>query len=155
MQRLVTFTKSFMGLWGRLPVVVLASSALLSACGGGGSDSPSSSFYVTAVVGGQNMGNYGPGSNGTIYVQGGQYFEVDANEPVVWTLYVGNSAVTGTGTQVQYAGAVITLTAESDSRIAVDTYGTGILSAPVPLTLVATSTYDSALVATVDVLVTN
>lgn len=137
---------------GLLAAGALASSVLLSGCGGGGSSSP---FYVTAVVSGQNMGNYGTGSTGTVYVRGGQYFELDANEPVVWTLYVGNTAVSGTGTSVQYAGAVITLTAESDSRIAVDTYGTGFLSNPVPLTLVATSTYDSAQVATVDVLVTN
>lgn len=101
------------------------------------------------------MGNYGTGSSGTLYVRGGQYFELDANEPVVWTLYVGNTAVTGTGSSVQYAGAVVTLTAESDSRIAVDTYGTGPLGSPVALTLVATSTYDSTQVATVDVLITN
>lgn len=137
---------------GRLATGILASSLLLTACGGGGS---SATFDVTAVVSGQNMGSYGTGSSGTLYVQGGQYFELDANEPVVWTLYVGNTAVSGTGSSVQYAGAVVTLTAESDSRIAVDTYGTGPLSDPVPLTLVATSTYDSTQVATVDVLITN
>lgn len=131
---------------------VLAAGLLVAGCGGGGS---SSSFYLTAMVSGQNMGNYGTGSAGTLYVHGGQYFELDANEPVVWTLYVGNTAVSGTGTSVQYAGAVVTLTAESDSRIAVDTYGTGTLSNNVPITLVATSTYDSTQVATVDVVITN
>lgn len=136
----------------RLITPLLLSTIILAGCGGGGSDS---SFYVTAVVGGQDMGNYGPGSSGTLYVRGGQYFELDANEPVVWTLYVGNTAVTGSGSSVQYAGAVVTLTAESDSRIAVDTYGTGTLNSPVPMTLVATSTIDSAQVATVDVLITN
>jgi len=72
------------------------------------------------------MGSYRTGSSATLYVRSGQSFELDANEPVVWTLYVGNTAVAGTGTSVQYAGAVVTLTAESDSRIAVDTYGSGL-----------------------------
>ena len=136
----------------RLLTSIFLCTMFLAGCGGGGSDS---SFSVTAVVSGQDMGNYGTGSSGTLYVRGGQYFELDANEPVVWTLYVGNTAVTGSGTSTQYAGAVVTVTAESDSRIAVDTYGTGFLSSSVPVTLVATSTIDSAQVATVDVLITN
>lgn len=131
---------------------IVASSIVVAGCGGGGS---SSSFDVTAIVSGQNMGSYGTGSSATLYVRSGQSFELDANEPVVWTLYVGNTAVAGTGTSIQYAGAVVTLTAESDSRIAVDTYGSGPLNSPVPLTLVATSTYDSTQVATVNVFITN
>ena len=74
---------------------------------------------------------------------------------MVSTLYAGNTAVAGTGTSVEHAGAVATLMAEADFRIAVDTYGTGPLNRPVPLTLVATSTYDSTRVATVNVSITN
>jgi hypothetical protein len=152
MKYLSLFKRNRVSPLGLVAATLLASSLLLTGCGGGDG---SSSFYLTALVGGQNMGSYGTGSSGTLYVRAGQYFELDANEPVVWTLYVGDTAVTGTGTSIQYAGAVVTLTAESDSRIAVDTYGTGPLIDPVPVTLVATSTYDSARVATVNTLITN
>lgn len=134
-------------------VAALAALTLaLAGCGGGGS---SDSFYVSAYVGGQSMGNYGPNDSTPIYLRAGQYIELDANEPVVWTLYVGNAAVAGDGTTVQYGNAFITLSSESDSRILVDTSASGPLAGNVPITLVATSTLDSALVATVDVFITN
>lgn len=133
--------------------LAIATAALgLSACGGGGD---SAGFSVTAVVAGQTMGDYGPDSTQTLYVHTGQSFELDANEPVEWTLYVGNTAVSGVGTDVNYAGADVTLVAESSSRIAVSTYAAAPLLNSVPITLVATSTIDSAQVSTVDVLITN
>lgn len=135
-------------------ISLLALSLTLSACGGGGSDS--GAFGVTVVVAGQPTGGaYGPGSSPTVYIRAGQSIELDASESVYWTLYVAGTAVSGTGTTVHYAGADVTLTAESSSRIAVDTYAAFPLSAPIPMTLVATSTYDSATVATVNVLITN
>ena len=130
---------------------MLVAAVSLAGCGGGGS---SATFELTAFVGGQNMGNYGPGT-GTLYVQAGQSFELDANEPVFWTLYVGNTAITSPGTDVFYRGVDIRLTAESASRIAVDTFASTVLSSSVPITLVATSTIDAAQVATVDVFITN
>jgi len=62
--------------------------------------------------------------------------------------------VTG-NTTVSYAGATITETTVSDSRIVVDTAAAYPLAAAVPVTFIATSTLDSALVATVNVLITN
>ena len=147
----ISTTKLRLARWA-MAASVLATSVLLSACGGGGD---SASFYVTAVVGGQNMGNYGPGTSPTLYVRAGQSFELDAAEPVLWTLYIGNTAITTIGSTVFYAGAEVTLTAETASRIAVDTYAAAPLFSPVAMTLVATSTFDSAQVATVDVLITN
>ncbi len=136
---------------------VAAASALalsLSACGGGGSDS--GTFDVSVVVAGQPYGGtYGPGSSPTVYVRAGQSIELDASESVDWTLYVAGTAVSGSGTVVHYAGADVTLTAESPSRIAVDTYAAYPLYDSIPMTLVATSTFDSAIVATVNVLITN
>lgn len=129
---------------------VVASSLLFSGCGGGGSVT----YFVTAAVDGQPMGGYGPGSS-TLYVRAGQSIELDAAEPVFWTLYIGNTAITTIGSTVYYAGAEVTLTAETASRIAVDTYAAAPLSYTVPMTLVATSTIDSAQVATVNVLITN
>ena len=135
-------------------VSLLALALSLSACGGGGSDS--ASFDVSVVVAGQPTGStYGPGSSPTVYVRAGQSIELDASEPVDWTLYVAGTAVSGSGTTVHYAGADVTLTAESPSRIAVDTFAAFPLLDPIPVTLVATSTFDSAIVATVNVLITN
>ena len=54
-----------------------------------------------------------------------------------------------------YAGANITATDLSRSSIAVDTYAAYLLPAAIPITLVASSTYDSAQVATVHLLITN
>ena len=133
---------------------LLALALTLSACGGGGSDS--GTFDVTVVVAGQPTGGtYGPGNSPAIYVRAGQTIELDASESVYWTLYVAGTAVSGSGTTVHYAGADVTLTAESSSRIAVDTYAAHPLSSTIPITLVATSTFDSAVVATVNLLITN
>ncbi|MEP7298112.1 MAG: hypothetical protein ABI702_18165 [Burkholderiales bacterium] len=135
-------------------VALLALALTLSACGGGGSDS--GTFDVTVVIAGQPTGGtYGQGSSPPVYVRAGQSIELDASEPVYWTLYVAGTAVSGSGTTVHYAGADVTLTAESSSRIAVDTYAAFPLSGSIPITLVATSTFDSAVVATVNVLITN
>ena len=133
--------------------VLLTVALGLSACGGGGD---SGTFDIAVVVAGQpSGGNIGPGSSPTIYVRAGQSFELDASEPVIWTLYVAGTAVSGSGTTVHYAGVDVTLTAESPSRIAVDTFAGFPLLDPIPVTLVATSTFDSAQVATVNVVITN
>ena len=79
---------------------------------------------------------------------------LDAGESAVWTLYVRGVAFGG-GAQVYYAGANITATTLSRSSVAVDTYAAYLLPASIPITLVATSTYDSAQVATVNLLITN
>lgn len=134
--------------------LLVALALTLSGCGGGGSDS--GSFDVTVVVAGQpSGGTYGPGSSPPVYVRAGRTIELDASEPVYWTLYVAGTAVSGTGTIVHYSGADVTLIAESSSRISVDTYAAFPLSSPIPITLVATSTFDAATVATVNVLITN
>jgi hypothetical protein len=56
---------------------------------------------------------------------------------------------------VYYAGADITATTLNRSSVVVDTYAQYLLRSSVPVTLVATSTYDSAQVATVNLLITN
>ncbi len=135
-------------------VSVLSLALALSACGGGGNDA--GTFDLTVVVAGQPTGNtYGPGSSPTVYLRAGQTIELDASESVDWTLYVAGTAVSGSGTIVHYAGADVTLRAQSPSRIAIDTYAAYPLSGAIPITLVATSTFDSAIVATVNVFVTN
>jgi hypothetical protein len=54
---------------------------------------------------------------------------------------------------VFYGGASIRATAVSSSRIVVDTAASGALPEPVPVTLIATSTFDAALVATINVFI--
>jgi hypothetical protein len=139
-------------------VATLAATLSLAACGGGGDAAPTgTTFDVDVAVGGHviSAAPVVPGAAGSFAITAGQSVELDASEPVVWRLLVGGSTVTGSGTTVYYAGATITQTEVSDSRIVVDTTAAYALPAPVPITLIATSTLDSAQVATVNVLITN
>ena len=138
----------------RAGLMVLATAASLSACGGG-----AEAFFTLDVgvsVGGVVVS--GPpvyaGGRRSVTMYAGQSIQLDANEPVYWTLLVGGSSVVGSVTVV-YGGLSITQTAISDSRIIVDTRSRFGLANPVWMTFIATSTIDSAQVATVDVLVTN
>jgi hypothetical protein len=139
-----------------LLIVLLAAIGLLSACGGGAYVDSTGSFNIGVSVSGQVVNNTPVASGGSLdlAVRAGQSVALDAGEPAVWTLYVGGAAVSA-GARVYYARANISATALSGSSIAVDTYAAYRLAAPVPVTLVATSTYDSAQVATVNILITN
>ena len=108
-------------------------------------------------MGGQYLGAtpVAPGGSVRVVVRAGQSLRVDAGEPVVWTLFVGGSAVNADGVQVRYAGADIAATVVSSTAIQVDTYAAFFLENSIPFTLVATSTYDSAQVVTANVLITN
>lgn len=138
----------------RSGLVLLAAAASLSACGGGGDAVVT--LDVGVLVGGVVVS--GPpiysGGHRTITMYAGQSIELDANEPVYWTLLVGGGSVAGSVTVV-YAGLAVTQTEISTSRIAVNTSSRFGLASPVPMTFIATSMIDSAQVATVDVLVTN
>lgn len=130
----------------------LAALLALSACGGG-----EVTLDIGILVGGQPVSGVvvQPGQPQRVSIRAGQSLELDASEPVQWTLYVGNSAVTASGATVSYQGVEITVTAVSASRIVVDTYAPYPLPSAVPVSLTAVSTVDSALVQTVDVLITN
>jgi len=138
----------------RAGLVILAAAASLSACGGGAE--AFASLDIGILVGGVVVS--GPpvysGGRRSVTMYAGQSIQLDANEPVYWTLLVGGSSVVGSVTVV-YAGLSVTQTTISDSRIIVDTSSRFGLVNPVWMTFVATSTIDSAQVATVDVLVTN
>jgi len=135
----------------------LAALLSLAACGGGGSVSRLP-FDLSVVIAGQVVGGMviGPGSPQNLYISAGQSLELDASEPVVWSLEVGGVVVQNNSATVHYAGASITETALSPSRIALDTSADfPPLLAPIPITLTATSTIDLAQVATVNVLISN
>lgn len=137
---------------GATATCLLAATLGLSGCGGGGG-----TFDVAVVIAGQPSGGgtYGPGSSPILYVRAGRSIELDASESVYWTMYVAGTAVSGSGTTIRYAGVDVTLTEVSSSRIIVDTYAPGFVSTDIPVTLVATSTFDAAQVATVNILITN
>lgn len=133
----------------------LAALLSLSACGGGGDSGVT--FDIGVVVAGHPVSGVviQPGGVQTITISADQSIELNANESVVWTLEVGGSAVTGSNASVYYQGVTITETALSPSRIALDTSSAFFLPSPVPITLTAVSTFDSAQVATINVLITN
>ena len=139
-------------------VAALIAALTLSACGGGGDGGGTAAFDIGVVVAGQPVSGlqFAPSPTAqSLGVHVGQSLELDASEPVAWTLNVGGTAVTGSGTTVFFGGASITQTAVSNSSIIIDTGASSPLVAPVQITLVATSTIDAALVATIDILITN
>ena len=140
----------------RSSAVIASLGALLSlsACGGGGDSGVT--FDVGIVVAGQPVGGaVRSGGVQNVTISAGQSIELDASESVQWILEVGGSVVTGSNATVYYQGVTITETTLSSSRIALDTSAAFFLSAPVPIRLMAISTFDSAQVATVNVLITN
>jgi len=126
----------------------------LTACGGGGDDG-SVTFDIGVIVAGQPLssGHIHSGSSQSISVWAGDSLQLDASEPVVWSLQVAGTSVSGGGTTVYYGGIGVTIDTISASRILVDTFDTSAFSTPVALTFTATSTYDAAVVSTVTVYV--
>ncbi len=151
----VSTTSAALPRWGAVAAVCVSAWAL-SACGGGAYVDSAGNFNIGVTIAGQFISDTPVASGGALdlVVRAGQSVVLNAGEPAVWTVYVGGVAATG-GVRVYYAGVDITATTLSSSRVAVDTYAANRLSAPVPITLVATATYDSAQVATVNLLITN
>lgn len=137
-------------------VAACAAALVVSACGGGAYVDSDGNFNIGVTVAGLFTGYTPVNSGGSmrLTVRAGQSVTFDAGEPAIWTMYVGGSAI-GSGVQVYYAGANILATALNQSSVVVSTYATFALPASIPITLVATSLYDSAQVATVHLLVTN
>lgn len=140
----------------RAAIASLACTLLLSACGGGDIRS-SGDFRVDVIVGGIFVSEtpVSPGGSLSVAIHAGQSLKLDAGEPVVWTLLAGGSVVNANGAVVRYGGADFSARALNSDAIALDTYAGFPLTYPVAITLVATSTYDSAQVMTAQVLITN
>ena len=140
----------------RLVLALIVAGLTLTACGGGDDAGSPGNFNIGVTVGGQFVSETPVSVGGSLdlAIRVGQSIILDADEPVVWTLLVGGSAVSG-GAQVFFAGVNITATTLSRFEVAVDTSADFRLRAPVPIALVATSTFDSVQVATVNLLITN
>ncbi len=131
----------------------------LSGCGGGASldVAVAQPFDINVVVGGRPVGGapIHPGATQSVFLPVGESIELDASEPVAWTLIVGGTTINGTGVTVDYGGVGIRLSAQTRSRILIDTDSPFPLGAPLSFTLIATSTLDFAQVATIRVVLTN
>lgn len=140
----------------KMVVATLATALMLAACGGGDDSDLAGDFNIGVTVGGQFVSRtpVAPGGSLNLAIRAGESVIVDAGESVVWTLRVGGTAVSG-GAQVLFAGANIVATTLSQSAVALDTRADFRLPAPVPISLVATSTFDSFQVVTVNLLITN
>ena len=141
---------------GVAAVVVVASALLVTACGGGGDDSGSASVNIGVLVAGQPRPDLvvGQGGSTNLALFAGDSVILEAREPVTWTLFVGGAAV-GTGVEVFYAGLNLTATRLDAFTVALKTFAAFPLAGPVGVTMVATSNFDSALVAKVNILITN
>jgi len=136
---------------GALAFALAASTLLLAACGGGADNV---TLGISAVVAGQPLTtSFVPGTPGTIDLVAGQSIELDATEPVDWAFSVDGSPLFGNGTTVYYGGLAITETAVSASRVVIDTAVTGPYVSPVVIGMSATSTFDAAQVASIDLVV--
>ena len=138
-------------------VVVIASTSLLTACGGGGGDnSGAASVNIGVFVAGQPQRDLivGQGGSTNLALFAGDSVILEAREPVIWTLFVGGAAF-GTGVEVIYADLNLTATRLDAFTVALRTSAAFPLAGPVGVTMVATSSFDSALVARVDILITN
>lgn len=143
----------------KMALAVCSSVFLLSACGGGDGYVQAVvpvNFNIGVTVGDQYVNTTPVTSGGSLdlAIHAGQHLRLDAGEPVVWTFFVGGSAITG-GAQVYYAGADITAYILNASTVGLDTFAYAPLQAPITVTLIATSTFDSVQVATVNLLITN
>ena len=141
---------------GLAAVAFVASALLMTACGGGGDESGSASVNIGVLVGGQPRPDLvvGQGGSTNLALFAGDSVILEAREPVIWTLFVGGAAV-GTGVEVFYAGLNLTATRLNAFTVALDTFAAFPLAAPVGVTMVATSNFDSAVVAKVNILITN
>lgn len=143
--------------WG-VGMVAVALACSLTACGGGSLDvEVAAPFDIDVTVGGRPLGgvHIGPGMAQTIMLPVGQSIALDASEPVVWSLRVGGTVVTGAGATVDYGGVSIRQTTLTASRILIDTYSDFPLGAPLSFSLVATSMFDAAQVANIRVVLVN
>ncbi len=139
-----------------LGAAALAALLALSGCGGGDVYVDTPPLDIRVAIGGQPLSGVvlSPGPVQYVSMRAGQSIQLSANEAVKWSLNVGGTTVGGQGVTVYYGDVAITLTELTSSRVAIDTGVLYPLSAPLYITLVATSTYDFAQVATIQIRIT-
>jgi hypothetical protein len=145
--------KAHASLWSSAFFTVTVAIAL-SGCGGGAVYVDTPPFDIHFAISGQPSTGVviSPGAMQRVILRAGQYIDLNASEPVTWSLNVGGTIVPGPGVTVYYGNVAITLRQLTSSSISIDTAISYPLAAPLSITLVATSTYDFAQVATIEVI---
>ena len=149
---------------------MIGTTLLLSGCGGGtgsvgvdysnnpnGGYPPGPAFDIGAMINGQPLPGFDvqPGEMQTITMSVGATFELDASASVTWNVFVNGVEVPSANNSVVVDTAMITETAINGSQFAGYVTSQGYLSAPVQLTLVATSVYDGTQSAQINFVITN
>lgn len=136
-----------------LTLALISALAIVLAGCGGGVEVGGDGFSVGVTIDGRRYdgGPVASGARQDVSLWAGESAAFEASESVRWTVYAGNAAIPADGSTVYYNGASIRATAVSSSRIVIDTSASGPLAQPVPFTLIATSTWDAALIATINV----
>ena len=110
----------------KLVLAVLSAAVLATACGGGELYATATvpvNFNIGVTVGDRfiNTTPVNAGGSLDIAIRAGQSLRLDAGEPVVWTFFVGGTAIRG-GAQVYYAGADITAFTINVRSMGLDTF---------------------------------
>ena len=146
--------------------VMIGSAALLTGCGGGSVDVSvgatvgpvyTPAFDIGALVNGQPVPGFDvqPGDTQTVNLYVGDSFELDSNAGVFWTVYVNGVAVPTVNNAVVVGNATITESVVSNSQFSGYVTSQGTLSAPVQLTLIATSVLDGSQTAQINFVISN
>jgi len=143
---------------------VLTAGLFLTGCGGGvevGIDvpvTPNAAFDVGAKLNGIPLTSIDvfPDEEQTIQVQTGDVLELDSSGPVSWEMVAGSSAgiPTQTGSSVLFDGVAFTETVSTAGQLVLAVSASQPLTAPVPVTVYATSRDDAWQTARIDIVVT-
>lgn len=153
------------GLKAFTSVAIVALVLGLSGCGGGEVDvvvpvTPAGpDFDLGAQINGQPIANLDvfPGEAQTISVIAGDAFELDSSGPVYWDFSAGGSAdiPAATGGAIVFEGATLHETVVNSSQLVLSVTSNNPPGTTVPITIYATSQYDSSQYATIQLLVQN
>jgi hypothetical protein len=133
-----------------LAAVVLAATLVLAGCGGGADvEVVATNLDIGVTVAGSNLARASNGQWLQVAASVGQTIEFDANEPVTWSFSVNGSPLFVNGTTVDVGGVTITQVQLDPGRVVLQSnfYGPALL--PIDVVLVATSSFDSAQVSTI------
>jgi hypothetical protein len=144
-----------------LALAVAAGASGLAGCGGDvyWGDDGWADFDVIAAVDGHRVSGFDafPGDERVVHAVVGDAVELDSSGWVDWTIAAGDGPDTAThaGDSFQVGAVTVGETVVNPGQIALSLAATGTLSAPVTVTIYATSRDDPGQVARIDVVVSD